>query len=61
MATLGSTRGENAPLIDSAPNRFLATPDKYTALNDLILDSGSFGDNINKPEVRELLIQAYGD
>ena len=61
MATLGSTRGTDIPNIDNAPNRFLATPDKYTALNDLILDSGSFGDNINKPEVRELLIQAYGD
>jgi len=61
MATLGSTRGTDIPNIDNAPNRFLASPDKYTALNDLILDSGSFGDNINKPEVRELLIQAYGD
>ena len=61
MATLGSTRGTNIPNIDNAPGRFLATPDKYAALNDLILDSGSFGDNYGKPEVRDLLIQAYGD
>jgi len=57
MATLGTT-----PNIDNAPGRFLATPDKYAALNDLILESGgSFGDNYAKPEVRDLLIQTYGD
>ena len=61
MASLGATRGTNIPNIDNAPNRFLATPDKYAALNDLILESGSFGDNYGKPEVRDLLIQAYGD
>ena len=61
MASLGATRGTNIPNIDNAPQRFLASPDKYAALNDLILESGSFGDNYGKPEVRDLLIQAYGD
>ena len=62
MATVPSSRGAgNLPNVDNAPPRFLASPDKYAALNDLILDSGSFGDNFGKPEVRELLIQTYGD
>ena len=37
---------------------FRLTPEKYSSLNDLL---GDAGDNINKPEVRDLLIKSYGD
>ena len=38
---------------------FRLTPEKYTALNDLL----SIGDSdaVNKPDVRDLLIKSYGD
>ena len=36
---------------------FRLTPEKYTALNELLTGA----DDINKPEVRDLLIKSYGD
>lgn len=36
---------------------FRLTPEKYTSLNDLLTGA----DDINKPEVRDLLIKSYGD
>ena len=36
---------------------FRLTPEKYSALNDLLTGA----DDINKPEVRDLLIKSYGD
>jgi len=48
--------------IDGAPNRFIATPDKYTALGELLnvavsTETGVLG----KPDVSELLVETYGD
>ena len=41
---------------------FRLTPEKYSALNDLLEAKGSTeADAINKPEVRDLLIKSYGD
>ena len=41
---------------------FRLTPEKYSALNDLLEAKGSSeADAINKPEVRDLLIKSYGD
>ena len=41
---------------------FRLTPEKYTALNDLLEAKGSSEqDAINKPDVRDLLIKSYGD
>jgi len=37
---------------------FRAAPEKYSALDDLLLASA---DAVNKPEVRDLLIKSYGD
>ena len=36
---------------------FRAAPEKYSALNDLLTGA----DDVNKPEVRDLLIKTYGD
>ena len=36
---------------------FRLTPEKYTSLNDLLTGA----DDINKPDVRDLLIKSYGD
>ena len=36
---------------------FRLTPEKYTSLNDLLTGA----DDVNKPEVRDLLIKSYGD
>ena len=38
--------------------QFRTTPEKYTAIDDLLLASN---DAINKPEVRDLLVKTFGD
>ena len=53
------TGGVAAPAYKPA---FRLTPEKYSALNDLLEAKGSSeADAINKPEVRDLLIKSYGD
>jgi hypothetical protein len=57
MATLGSTRGTDAPVIDGSPSAFATDPRKYQALGDFLTQNGDF----NKPDVRDLLVKTYGD
>jgi hypothetical protein len=62
MATVPTSRAAGAlPSLDQAPNRFTSSPEKYSAIADLILDSDAYGNNLGKPEVRDLLISTYGD
>ena len=56
MATSPSTP-TGGVAADSYKPAFRLTPEKYTALNDLLTGA----DDINKPEVRDLLIKSYGD
>jgi len=56
MATSPST--PTGGVANSAYNpAFRLTPEKYTSLNDLLTGA----DDINKPDVRDLLIKSYGD
>ena len=57
MATSPSTPTGGVAAASYKP-AFRLTPEKYSALNDLL---GDAEDNINKPEVRDLLIKSYGD
>jgi hypothetical protein len=57
MATIGSP----AEGLDIAASSFQATPDKYSALGELLNAAASTVNELGKPDVSELLVETYGD
>ena len=53
MATLGTTRGTDIPVIDGAPGDVRLTPETYTTLNTLVKTTKDF--------VMPDLVEMYGD
>ena len=47
--------------VDGAPYSFQTTPDKYSALGDLLNAAASGVNELGKPDVSELLVETYGD
>ena len=47
--------------VDGAPYSFQATPDKYSALGELLNAAASGTNELGKPDVSELLVETYGD
>jgi hypothetical protein len=47
--------------VDVAANRFIASPDKYTALGELLNVAADGVNELGKPDISELLVETYGD
>ena len=47
--------------LDGAAYSFQATPDKYSAIGDLLNAAASTVNEVGKPDVSELLVETYGD
>jgi hypothetical protein len=61
MANINTSVGAPSGGRDVAPNSFLATPDKYTALGELLNAAAEEVNELGKPDVSDLLVETYGD
>ena len=55
MATIPSTT------VDIAGARILTSPDKYTAVGDLLNAAAAGVNNVGKPDISDMLVETYGD
>jgi hypothetical protein len=56
-----ATASQPSSGIDVAASTFQATPDKYSAIGDLLNAAAAGVNELGKPDVSELLVETYGD
>lgn len=56
-----ATAAQPSSGIDVAASSFLASPDKYAAIGDLLNAAADGVNELGKPDVSELLVETYGD
>ena len=56
-----ATASQPSSGIDVKASSFVASPDKYAAIGDLLNAAASGVDELGKPDVSELLVETYGD
>lgn len=56
-----ATAAQPSSGIDVAASSFLASPDKYQAIGDLLNAAADGVNELGKPDVSELLVETYGD
>ena len=56
-----ATAAQPSSGIDVAASTFKASPDKYTAIGDLLNAAADGVNELGKPDVSELLVETYGD
>ena len=56
-----ATASQPSSGIDQAPNSFGTSPDKYTAISELLNAAAEGTNELGKPDVSELLVETYGD
>ena len=56
-----ATASQPSSGIDVAASTFQATPDKYSAIGDLLNAAAAGVNEVGKPDVSELLVETYGD